>query len=492
MRVELASGDVTASRASVVVIPVCRMPSRLEAWWGRPDKRWSAPLMTWLRRINFRARVADVELCPNPHRPEQTFVFCGVGLGDEYETAFLLKGMAAGLRRALGCDGTTMDVWLQMPGALAPLAPSGVARAVRAIYQGAYQVMGEPLEKSIRLVTSQVTGETRKRFNQECGVGEIFHRVRTLANLPGNRATPDEIVRHVRQLKKRHPKLLVKVWGPSALRRMRCQALLAVGRGSRQPCYLIEIRHRGAGKGAPVALVGKTITFDSGGLSLKPPKSMEWMRYDKCGGMAVLAAVEALHVLKVKQPVVALLAVAENMPGGDAMRPGDVVKTRSGKTVEILNTDAEGRLVLADALHVACAYRPRCVVDLATLTGAATIALGKVYSALFGRPNDLLEQLRKAGQATGELVWPLPLHADYAHMLHSSFADLKNTGDGTAGAVAGAMFLRNFVPDEVPWAHLDLTHAWRESSSPASTAGATLQGAQLLVEWISTMDQKSK
>jgi leucyl aminopeptidase len=273
---------------------------------------------------------------------------------------------------------------------------------------------------------------------------------------------------------------------------MRCQALLAVGRGSRQPCYLIEIRHRGAGKGAPVALVGKTITFDSGGLSLKPPKSMEWMRYDKCGGMAVLAAVEALHVLKVKQPVVALLAVAENMPGGDAMRPGDVVKTRSGKTVEILNTDAEGRLVLADALHVACAYRPRCVVDLATLTGAATIALGKVYSALFGRPNDLLEQLRKAGQATGELVWPLPLHADYAHMLHSSFADLKNTGDGTAGAVAGAMFLRNFVPDEVPWAHLDLTHAWRESSSPASTAGATLQGAQLLVEWISTMDQKSK
>ena len=174
------------------------------------------------------------------------------------------------------------------------------------------------------------------------------------------------------------------------------------------------------------------------------------------------------------------------------MRPGDVVKTRSGKTVEILNTDAEGRLVLADALHVACAYRPRCVVDLATLTGAATIALGKVYSALFGRPNDLLEQLRKAGQATGELVWPLPLHADYAHMLHSSFADLKNTGDGTAGAVAGAMFLRNFVPDEVPWAHLDLTHAWRESSSPASTAGATLQGAQLLVEWISTMDQKSK
>ena len=489
MRVELVSGDITTSRAPVVIVPVHRTETGPRPWWGSPDKRWAAPLLGFLKRINFRAQLAEVQVCANPRRPEQIFIFAGVGFYEAYERSYLTKAISAGLRRAASLECDYVDVWLQIADQRKALSTRGVARAVRAIYQGTYRVDEKPLPKRVRLVGQTITAEARRRFRDECAVGEIFQRVRALANRPGNHATPDEIVRYVRDLKKRQPGLQIKVWGPAALRRMRCEALLTVGQGSRHPCYLIEIRHRGRGRGAPVALVGKTITFDSGGLSLKPAKSMEWMRYDKCGGMAVLAAVEALHQVKVKQPVVALLAVAENMPGGRAMRPGDVVKTRSGKTVEILNTDAEGRLVLADALDVACSHRPRCVVDLATLTGAATVALGRVYSALFGRPFDLVDQLRQAGTESTELVWPMPLHADYESMLSSAFADLKNTGDGTAGAVAGAMFLSKFVPGSIPWAHIDLTNAWRESGTASAPAGATLQGAQLLVDWLHPMKQ---
>lgn len=492
MHIELASGDITTSRTSVLVVPVHRAKAGLVPWWGVPDKRWSAPLLAYLQRIKFRAQVADVQACANPWRPEQILLFTGVGSYERYERCSFAKAIGAALRRAASLESASTDIWIQIYDERESLNPHSVSRTVRALYQGTYRVEGQPRPERIRLVAHAISAAARRRFRDECAVGETFQRVRALANLPGNRATPDEIVRYVRQLKKRQPGLQVKVWGPAALRRMRCEALLAVGRGSRHPCYLIEIRHRGQGRGAPVALVGKTITFDSGGLSLKPPKSMEWMRYDKCGGMAVLAAVEAVHRLRVKQPVVALLAVAENMPGGQAMRPGDVVKTRSGKTVEILNTDAEGRLVLADALDVACGLRPRCVVDLATLTGAATVALGKVYSALFGRPIELVDQLRQAGTDSTELVWPLPLHPEYDSMLNSAFADMKNTGDGTAGAIAGAMFLNRYVPEDIPWAHIDLTQAWRESSTSYTDAGATLQGAQLLVDWLHPMEAPAK
>jgi leucyl aminopeptidase len=319
-------------------------------------------------------------------------------------------------------------------------------------------------------------------------VGQEVNRIRDIANLPGNEAPPLAVAQRARRLA-RETGLGCSVWRKPRLEQENCRALLAVGQGSRHEPCMIALTYRGRRPGLrPIVIVGKTVTFDAGGISLKPAKSMEWMRYDKSGGMATLCAMSIVARIKPLRPVVGLLAAAENMPGASATRPGDVVRSRSGKTIEIINTDAEGRLVLADALSVAQDLAPHCVIDLATLTGAAVTALGHVVSAVMGNSPDLVEQLCAAGEATGERLWPLPLHAEYLSMLRTPFADLRNTGDGTAGAIAGGMFLSQFVDERTPWAHIDLTHAWEEQEKPYASAGANLFGARLLAEWIRRMD----
>ena len=317
-------------------------------------------------------------------------------------------------------------------------------------------------------------------------IGESLNRVRDLANLPGNEAPPRAVARFARAQARRLG-LRCEVWSGARLEREGCRTLLAVGQGSAEPPCMIRLEYRPRGaRGRPVVVVGKTITFDSGGLSLKPAKSMEWMRYDKSGGMAVLALFEMLGRLRpaLPHPVVGILAAAENMPGGRATRPGDIVRTRAGLTVEIMNTDAEGRLVLADALDVACDLKPAAVVNLATLTGAAVTAVGRLVSAIMGNRDTLVNGLRSAGEATGERLWPLPLYPEYGDLLRSPFADMKNIGDGSAGTFVGGMFLRRFVAEGVPWAHIDLTHAWEEQDTPHAPAGANLFGARLLLEWL--------
>ncbi len=277
-----------------------------------------------------------------------------------------------------------------------------------------------------------------------------------------------------------------------ALAKAGCNALLAVSRGSSQAPCLITLKYRGTNpRLKPVVLVGKTITFDTGGLSLKPAKGMEWMKYDKCGGMAVLAATLIAARLRVKRPVIGILAVAENMPGGRATRPGDIVRARSGKTIEILNTDAEGRLVLADALSIASDYHPEAIVDLATLTGACIVALGHTLAAVMGSHEHLVTALREAGEATGDRLWPLPLLPEYADGLRGQFADLKNiAADGAAGTIVGGAFLQSFVPGAIPWAHLDIAGtAGEEKEQAYSAAGATLFGTRLLTQWIRNIEK---
>lgn len=495
MRVTLAKGSAEASHAHLLLVPVTSVSGTLSPWWGTPSDAWAQPLLAWLERIRFKATALDNELCPRPGHPGHLILFVGLGDVNRLEPGRFVKSLSAGLRRVRHLSVNQLDVLLQ-PTSPPPIpAQEIVPLTARALHAGTYELdatLSATRSRTYRLLVNRPTDADRKQLRAEGRIGEVLHRIRTLANEPGNTATPARLVAYVKALKKRHRRLKVRIWGPAALRRLKCEALLAVGRGSRQPPCLIELQHPGDGRSRPVVLVGKTITFDSGGLSLKPAKSMEWMRYDKCGGMAVLGALESACSLNLPQPVTALLAVAENMPGGDAMRPGDIVTTRSGQTVEILNTDAEGRLVLADALDVAHTYRPHCIVDLATLTGAASIALGKTYSALFGRPKNLVDQLREAGERTGELLWPMPLHPDYDTMLNSPFADMKNTGDGSAGAVAGAMFLRRFIHLKMPWCHLDLTNAWLESNTAYAPAGATLFGAHLLVDWLRRLEREKQ
>jgi len=309
-----------------------------------------------------------------------------------------------------------------------------------------------------------------------------------LANLPGNEAPPAKIADWAKTMARGNG-LSCQVLGKAELTKKGCGAILSVAQGSAQDARMIILKHAGTDKKAkPIVLVGKTVTFDSGGISLKSGKGMGWMRYDKCGGMAVLAAMQMIARMNVKVPVVGILSAAENMPGSNATRPGDIVKAYNGKTIEVLNTDAEGRLVLADALGLASDMKPAAIVDLATLTGAVIGALGSAASAVLGNDETLIKKLIESGATAGERLWQLPLWKDYSDEMKSDFADLSNLGkSGGAGTATAAAFLQEFVPDSIPWAHLDIAGtAWLESGKPHQAPGATLFGARLLAQWISS------
>ncbi|HKL22348.1 MAG TPA: M17 family peptidase N-terminal domain-containing protein, partial [Tichowtungia sp.] len=249
----------------------------------------------------------------------------------------------------------------------------------------------------------------RRALAEAQAEGDALHSTADLANLPGNLATPQKIAAWSQKLAKENG-LTCSVMGKADLKKKKCSALLAVAAGSDKDARMITLKYKGTDpKAKPVVLVGKTITFDSGGISLKPGKDMGWMLYDKCGGMAVLAAMQMVALLKPKSPVIGILAAAENMPGGGATRPGDIIKSRSGKTIEVLNTDAEGRLALCDALDLALTHKPKAIVDLATLTGAVIVALGQNGSAVMGDNSRLTQKLIKAGAAGGERLWELPI-----------------------------------------------------------------------------------
>ncbi|MDP2226692.1 MAG: leucyl aminopeptidase [Moraxellaceae bacterium] len=299
-----------------------------------------------------------------------------------------------------------------------------------------------------------------------------INRARTLGNLPPNVCHPSHIADEARALAKQHEKVLeVKVLGEAEMKKLGMGAFLAVSHGSEQEGKLVLIEYKGGKKNdAPVVLVGKGVTFDTGGISLKPGAGMDEMKFDMCGAAAVFGVMQALAESGLPINVVGALACAENMPSGRATRPGDIVTTMSGQTVEILNTDAEGRLVLCDTLTYIGRYKPAVVIDVATLTGACVVALGKVVSGLFSPSDELSDALLKAGQQSGDRAWRMPVWNDYQEMLDSPFADIANIGNApNGGAITAACFLARFTKDYT-WAHLDIAGtAWHSGAQKGGT-----------------------
>ncbi|MFH0907844.1 MAG: leucyl aminopeptidase family protein [bacterium] len=453
-------------------------------------RRLNRMLSGWLRSSKFKGNPNECTVFPTwASLPFPHIVVVGLGARQDFHVAVARHAIATAARR---CSKMGFKKVIVCPDALSArkeLPPAMLARVVAsAIHRGLYDLphvakATEPGFICSTNVGGGVTGEFRRGLREGSMIGASLCHVRDLANMAGNEAPPVVIAGFARRLARR-AKLRCVVWDRRKLAAERCRALLAVAQGSRQEPRMIFLFHKPAGaRGKPIVLVGKTITFDTGGISIKPARSMEWMKYDKSGGMAVLAAMEMISRLRVPRPVIGILAAAENMPGGMATRPGDVVKARSGKTIEIINTDAEGRLVLADALSVAQDFKPAAILDMATLTGAAVTALGHVVSAVMGN-SKLVSDVMAAGERTGDRVWPMPLYCEYRDMLKTPFADLKNTGDGTAGAIAGGTFLNQFVAPGTPWVHVDLTNAWDEREQSFSAPGANLFGAELAMEWV--------
>ena len=348
-------------------------------------------------------------------------------------------------------------------------------------------------KKSFRPVLMKITINNKlvPSVNKIIKRGEIISNAimlsRDLSNLPSNDCTPTYLAQRVKKISSSRP-IKTTVFTTQKLKQLGFGGLLGVAQGSKQPpCFIIMEYSGGKRKEKPIVFVGKTITFDTGGISIKPSASMDEMKHDKSGGATVIGIVQAVADLKLPVNVVGLIPATENMPGGSAYKPGDILTFYNKKTAEILNTDAEGRVILADALSYAQTYKPKMIIDFATLTGACIVALGTVASGMIGNDKKIMNLLMKSAEHTGEKVWELPLWDEYKKLIRSDVADIKNIGGRGAGTITAAAFLSHFV-GEYPWVHLDIAGtAWTQEGTPKKSyikKGATGVGVLLSIDFL--------
>ncbi len=417
-----------------------------------------------------------------------------LGLGDRKSFDFTTTGKA--LAGAVGelDQGGSRDLALLLPdrleddGDLYAAARDCAIRAEGALYRfDRCKSRSEKPRHPLRRLTL-LEGDRRRRRLLERGlehgraIAAGMTLARDLANLPGNICTPAYLAEQARSLGRSHEKLKVRALTERQMERLGMGALLSVSRGSRQEARLIVMEYSGGKKNEkPVVLVGKGLTFDAGGISLKPAANMDEMKYDMCGGASVIGTLKAAAELELPLNLVGLVPASENLPDGAANKPGDIVTSMSGLTIEILNTDAEGRLILADALTYAERFRPAAVIDVATLTGACVVALGHHVSGLLGNDDELAEAVLRAGEAVDDRAWRLPMGEEYQKQLESNFADMANIGGRSAGTITAACFLSRFA-EKYRWAHLDIAGtAWK---SGGKEKGATGRPVPLLVSYL--------
>jgi len=422
----------------------------------------------------------------------QRILLVGVGKAGEITRSALRRAAAVGAKRARGLGVTALAV------AVAPEAQGGVSAAelgqviVEGAAQGGWQFTelkqpGDDPKPPLEAVTVVVEPGSARDAEAGRQVGDAVaagHRLtRTLQMQPGNVCTPSYLADAAGKLAQAHGFTLT-VLDRVQMKKEGMGALLAVAQGSAEEPRFIALQYRGQGDLPPIVLIGKGVTFDSGGISIKPAQSMEDMKFDMSGAAAVLGTFEVLGRLKPKLNVVGLIPATENLPSGTAVKPGDVVKSHLGKTIEIINTDAEGRLILCDALSYARRYKPAAVLDAATLTGAVVVALGHHAIGLMGNDEALLAEVRDAGERAGERCWPLPLWDEYRDLVKSEIADVRNSGGRSAGTIAGGWFLREFV-DGFPWVHLDIAGtAYTEGEGTTQAKGPTAVGVRLFTEFL--------
>lgn len=402
----------------------------------------------------------------------------GVGSGSAREVRLALGSAAP----ALKADGVKHAV-VCMSG-LADASPL-LHTALQCIADISYAYTLTKSKAKVAALAKVTVGVNDKRastaaFEQAVAITTGSALAKEWGNRPANHATPTLLAQAAKDLGK-HANITCKVHGPKEVAKLGMGAFMAVAQGSKEPLQFIELAYNGGGKNqAPVVLVGKGITFDTGGISLKPAAAMDEMKFDMCGAASVLGVFQALAQLQPAINVVGLIPACENMPDAGAVKPGDVVTSMNGLTIEILNTDAEGRLVLCDALTYAARFKPTALIDIATLTGACVIALGGVRSGMYANQPELAQALLKAGDKTQDLCWQMPLDDDYADGLKSNFADMGNVAGRAGGSITAAKFLQRFVGD-LPWAHLDIAGtAWKEGAAK----GATGRPVALLTQYL--------
>jgi len=463
------------------------------------------PALAALDKANRGLVARSIKACTFEGKPAQTLHIHGaegaashivlVGLGVAKEITIRSAEEAGGHAfAALGATGVaSAELSIELL-AGCPLAPA--SRAAHAAYGvklrsyrfDKYKTKTKPEDKPKLKTVEVVVKEAdaaKKLFAPLTTLADAVCFTRNVVTEPSNILYPTSYAAECKKLAAHG--LKVTVLGEKEMQKLGMGSLLGVGQGSVRESQLVVLEWMGGKKGEkPVALVGKGVTFDTGGISIKPAQGMEEMKFDMAGSGTVIGTLYALAARKAKVNVVGVVGLVENMPDGNAQRPGDVVTSMSGQTIEVLNTDAEGRLVLADALwYTQDRFKPKVMIDLATLTGAILVAIGSKRAGLFSNNDKVAETLSKMGEKTGEIMWRLPLAADYDETLNCDIADMKNISDGReAGSITAAQFLQRFV-NNVPWAHLDIAgSAWSKKDTATAPRGATAYGVRLLHDWI--------
>lgn len=479
MEFSIKSGSPEKQRTGCVVVGVYE-GRKLSASAQDLDNASGRYITDVLKRGDLEGKPGTTLLLHNvPKVPADRVLLVGLGREREFgeNTYRGAIGAAAKVLRSIGATEASvclMDVPLKRRD-----TAWKVEQAVICLMDGFYRfdrLKSKPPEakRALRKIVLHVErrneiaeGEAALARGQAIAEGMAF--TKDLGNLPGNICTPTYLAEQALELGKRHG-LKVEVLEQKDLEKLGMHCFLSVARGSRQPPKLIVMEYQGGKRDAPpVALVGKGVTFDTGGISIKPSPEMDEMKFDMCGAGSVLGTMKALALMKLPLNVIGVIPATENMPDGNAVKPGDIVTTMSGQTVEILNTDAEGRLILCDALTYVEKYKPAAVVDVATLTGAMVISLGHVATGLFSNSDPLAREVIAAGEAAWDRAWHMPLWDDYQDQLKSNFADIPNIGSRAGGAVTAACFLSRFTK-AYPWAHLDIAGtAWKSGPEKGAT-----------------------
>ena len=444
------------------------------------------PLLSRVTPCEFKG--ADKQLLLL-HSGAAHLVVAGLGKRDKLTTESIRRAVGSAVKRLTSLGIKQAAIVLDDATHLAPVVEAAILASYR------FTKFKSPADNHATLTTLTVclpknTDLTAAKtvVTRTQAIADAANYTREIANLPANVVYPEVLADYAAQLAD-ECNLACTILDKPALETGGFGGLLAVGGGSARDPRLIVLEYRGTPdtSAKPIVLVGKALTFDSGGISIKPSEKMDEMKFDKSGGCAVLGAMKAIATLKLPLHVIGVIAAAENMPSATSYRPGDIVTSYQGSdkhavTIEVLNTDAEGRIVLGDALAYACERDPQAIIDLATLTGACVVALGSFAAGLLGNDDKLQEQLRAAGERTGERLWPLPLWQEYKDKIKSDVADIKNTGGREGGVSTAAAFLAKYVGD-TPWAHLDIAGtAWTTTEQPYLAKGATGFGVRLLLD----------
>jgi len=484
LALDLRAGD--PSRAATPLLAVAlgagdTLPRALTAL----DRRYDGALSRALRRKDFQGAKDEALLLFAPGAGPERVLLVGMGALDAVKGVTRAATLAGRRANALGVG--KMAFWAE------GLGDAALEGAVIGVALGAWEFRElhtppPPAKRKKALATATFCVDNARSARGPLAAGAAVAEgqriTRRLAMLPGNICTPEYLARAARDIAKRH-KLVVKVFGRRELTRMKMGSFLAVAAGTTQDPKLIVLEYKGGRRGeAPVAIVGKGLCFDSGGISIKPAQGMEAMKFDMSGAAGVLGAMEAIACMKLRINVVALIGSTTNMLGGEAMKPGDVVRASNGKTIEIQNTDAEGRLVLADVLSYAQKYKPQACVDAATLTGACVIALGNTTVGVLGNDQAVVDEVLAAGRRGGEVGWQLPMFEEYKELIKSDVADMRNIGGRGAGTITAALFLAEFA-EGMPWVHLDVAGtAYSESDLVVMPKGPTGTPVRTFVEFV--------